>query len=87
MSSEFHAYILKDAREYRAEDGRAYPVIPDLADPILSVPYVMEAWAQSIGKNARVAANKRADELGIVCCHIKQFKMIRFSDVAKFLAE
>jgi len=85
MSSEFNGYVLRDAREYRNEDGKAYPVIPDINDPCLAVAYIMEAWCGVTGKNAKSKASKRAEELGLVEYEIRQHKMVRLSRVSELI--
>lgn len=85
MSSEFNAYILRDAREYKGDDGQRYPVIPNLTDPVLAVGYVLEAWANVYSKDKKANAAKRAKEQGFAVCTIQKQTMIRLSDVPKLM--
>jgi len=86
MCAEFNSYVLRDAREYRNADGKRYPVVPDIRDPLLSVAYFLEAWCGVIGRPARSDAAKRAESLGIVECEIRRHRMVRLSNVAQLVS-
>ena len=86
-SNEFHGYILRDAREYKNDEGQQYPVIPDLTDPILAVGYIMEAWANVYSKDKKTEAAKVAKQLKMDVGTVKKQTMIRLSDVPKLMAK
>jgi type II secretory pathway predicted ATPase ExeA len=87
LSSEFNGYVLRDAREYRNDDGKSYPVIPDISDPILSVAYICEAWCSVFSSKAKTTTSARAAELDIVECEIRRHKMVRLSNVQRLIAD
>lgn len=81
MLTEFGAFTLKDCRE------KKFPCLPNPLDPVLSIRYLAEEWAQLTGDKAFAELGNRAELLGLVVCTLNRHRCIRMSDFEKVVAD
>lgn len=81
MSSEFGAYAVKDCRE------KGFPCLPDPDNPVLSIRYLAEEWAQLSGDKAFADMGNRAEALELVVCTLNRHRCIRMADFQRVVSD